>query len=495
MENTKEFGSIRKVLFPIYGHELRKVLPLFFLFMFIAACYFLLRSLKDMFILDYTGEAASLYFLKMYGVTPFIIILTIFYSKMANLHRDTRFFVMMGYFLVSIGLCYFIFLPNLDNVRLDSVANKLNDSFPKMNPLWECIRFWPCALLYLNAEAWGAMALGVLFWTFCNDIISFKDSKRIYGYLGSGAAVGTGGAGFILIHYVKNDFISGVGVAIVTMVIVTIIYFFISKDAKKNPALYQVESSAPKKKKMKMSLMESFKFLANSKHLALIATLVLCYGCFISLFESVAKAQNVKLTNLVGKEALASIYGYQGVLNATLSIILVFMSGWISKKGWKFTASVTPIMALICTSIFFLFLFGGDTVAALFSDKEGTVDITKILWITAVFGSINQVVIKATKYIMFDPTCNQAYIPLDEDTKVRGKAAVDGVGSRLGKSFGALLISAPGVGLFAIFGGVDNAKIVICLLIAFFLFVWIRSVGKLSNLLKSEEDGEKSEKK
>lgn len=491
MKTIKEFGKIRKVLFPIYNHEFRKVIPLFFLFMFIAGGYSLLRSLKDIFILSYTGEAASLYYLKMYGVTPFIIILTLIYSKLANLHRDVRFFVMMGYFIITIGLCYFIFIPNLESVRLDNLAHKLNELVPSMRPLWECLRFWPCALLYLNSEAWGAMALGVLFWTFCNDIISFIDSKRIYAYLGSGAALGTGGAGFLLIHYVKANFNSGVGVILIFICIVTLIYYFISQDVRKNPQLYILESNAPKKKKIKMSMGESFRFLAKSKHLALIATIVLCYGCFMSLFESVSKAQTVKLTDIVGRGALSSIYGYQSVLNGFLSILLVFISGWISKRGWKFTALVTPVIAIVCTSIFFLFLFGEDLVPKLFNNQDGIIDFTKILWITAIFGIINQVIIKATKYIMFDPTCNQAYIPLDDDTKVRGKAAVDGIGSRLGKSFGALLISAPAVGLFTIFGSIDNAKIVICIFIALLLILWIRAIGKLSTLLKKDEEEKK----
>lgn len=443
-----------------------------------------------MLLMSYTGQAETLYFLKVYGVTPFMIILTIIYSTFAKYNRDTRFFIMVGYFLAIISACYFIFIPNIETLKLDGLANMLEDKIPGMKPLWEAIRFWPCSLIYLNAEAWGSIALGVLFWTFCNDIISFKQSKRIYGYLSMGAAVGTGAAGFILKDFVKADFNSGIGVSIIMIVGVLIIYYFISRDIKNNPELYQVEAAAPKKVKVKMSMGESFKFLAKSKHLALIATLVLCYGAFISLFESVHKAQIGKLTAVVGNEALSSVYGYQGIANAVLSILLVFASGWFARRGWKFTAITTPIIALFCTGLFFLFLFAGDIIPKLFGSGD-SVAVVDMLWIAVIFGIANAVFIKASKYVLFDPTCNQAYIPLDEESKVRGKAAVDGVGSRLGKSFGSLLISAPLVGLVGIFGSIDNAKIIICALIVIFLLLWIRAVGKLSNLLKKDEEEKK----
>lgn len=54
-------------------------------------------------------------------------------------------------------------------------------------------------------------------------------------------------------------------------------------------------------------------------------------------------------------------------------------------------------------------------------------------------GMVQNILSKAIKYALFDPTKEMAYIPLDAETKIKGKAAIDVLAARVGKSGGALV--------------------------------------------------------
>jgi AAA family ATP:ADP antiporter len=68
--------------------------------------------------------------------------------------------------------------------------------------------------------------------------------------------------------------------------VLLVVYNLFSRDINNNPELYQVVKKK-KKKKVKLSFVDSFKFLLKSTYLAYIALLVISYGMVISLFESV----------------------------------------------------------------------------------------------------------------------------------------------------------------------------------------------------------------
>ena len=54
-------------------------------------------------------------------------------------------------------------------------------------------------------------------------------------------------------------------------------------------------------------------------------------------------------------------------------------------------------------------------------------------------GSIQNCIARTSKYTFFDATKEIAFIPLSKESKLKGKAAIDGVGSRIGKSGGSMI--------------------------------------------------------
>ena len=64
---------------------------------------------------------------------------------------------------------------------------------------------------------------------------------------------------------------------------------------------------------------------------------------------------------------------------------------------------------------------------------------TTPLMMAVMVGAAQNILSKSSKYSLFDPCKEMAYIPLDQDSKTKGKAAVDVIGNPLGKSGGSMI--------------------------------------------------------
>ena len=129
---------------------------------------------------------------------------------------------------------------------------------------------------------------------------------------------------------------------------------------------------------------------------------------------------------------------FYGNINQWTGIATIFMLFFVShnlirRVGWKAGALFTPIM-LFSTGILFLsfIIFREELSGYIFA--MGTSPIA----LAVMFGGLQNIFSKSSKYSLFDPTKEMAYIPLDQESKVKGKAAIDVVGARLGKSGGSL---------------------------------------------------------
>lgn len=490
MSTKKEFGNIRGMIFPIHKNEVRKFLPMALIFLLISFCYALTRSLKDMNILKQV-DATAIYWLKAVAITPSMIFFTIIYGKVSrSTGRDGRFNAVMLYFLAFFTVSLVFLLPNKDILQLHGLSSILQEKFPSLIGLWQAICYWPISLFYIHAEAWGTFALSVVFWTFVNEITAINQAKRFYSFLSMFAALGSILAGFILkLKSVSTNFDQGLKFVIIAVITILVIYNYFTSDIRTNPGYYQIEQK-PKKVKVKMSFIDSMKFLARSKYLMLLSILVIGYGLVIALFEAVQKAQIQEYVKRTGDDTiLASIYSDQQVAVGVISILVtLFLATPILKRGWRFAASATPVTALVMTILFFTFLRFGSAL----DDFLKQFNVTA-LHLSVQVGIYNVVLIKSVKYVLFDPTKEAVYIPLDEETKVRGKAAVDGVGSRLGKSLASVLITI----MSAIFGGggIANIRTPIVLMIIAVIIIWLIAVRTLSRLKTAAEEQHESELK
>lgn len=445
--NSSVLTNFRKIFWPIEWHENKKFIPMAMMMFCILFNYAALRSIKDGFVVTDIGpEAIS--FLKLYVVLPSAIIMMIAYVKLCNvLSSQNVFYAVTLFFLSFIALFAFVLYPNIEYFHASKeTVEALTVQYPYFQWFIRIGGNWSSAMFYVMSELWGSMMLSLLFWQFANKITKTSEAKRFYsmfGLLGNVALVllGVYGAdllsGRMIAMPEELRFVPVLSVILASGVLVMVLYAWVNKFVLTDPLLYNPdEIGTKKKKKAKLTLGESFKMIFSSKYLGLLAIIVMAYGISINLVEGVWK-HNLRMMYPTKEEYTAFMFNFQGYQGWAAIFFMLIGSNILRRVSWFTAAMLTPIMILITGLAFFSFVMFGSTIGLTIAAFLGTGPLMLVVMI----GTAQNVLSKATKYSLFDSTKEMAYIPLDDEMKSKGKAAVDVIGGRFGKSGGGFIQS------------------------------------------------------
>ena len=485
----KEFNKFQAFLWPIHNYELKKFLPMSFLMFFILLVYTLVRDLKDIFVnyrthmwIDHntglpSAETSQLIpALKLWYVLPCAFLAVMAFTFLMNKFGSKKtFYIIISFFMVFYAIFGFILYPNLEALEMSSEAiTSMVDAVPALSGFIACFANWPVALFYIFSEIWGTMAIASLFWQFANATTMKTEVKRFFGLFSLIGNIGVVIAGELVQRFIKDKslpvpVIAGFMVGVIICGLTTMgIYYYINAKVLTDPRFFDPTQIKKKKKKEKVSVTEGIKLLFSNTYLLLIAVLVLGYGVAINFAEIVLKDQMKEAFDAAG---YAHMQGNVSKFTGVFTIFVTLFGAIILRKcKWRTTAVITPLIFLILGGAFFMLVMYKKYVSP---EIMGISSLTLAVW----FGVIQDALTKSVKYSLFDTTKSMAYIPLDEDTKTKGQAAVEVIGGRAGKA-GASAIQQV---MFAFQRGIMNHLITVVVLFVATVVAWIFSVFKLSS--------------
>jgi AAA family ATP:ADP antiporter len=424
------------------------------IFFLISFDYNVLRIMKDTLVVTAKSSGAEVIpFIKVWVMFPGAILMTYIFTRLSNhISRESVFYVMFSVFLLYFVLFAFILYPARDFLHPHATADYLETILPfGFRGMVAMYRNWTFTSFYVMSELWSNIILALLFWGFANQVTRLGEAKRFYGLFGIGAnfsGVAAGGASAWLSgRALSQNLPFGqdpwefsmtmlVGLVLLAGVAALIIFRWLNKQVLTDPRFYEPgDVKKAGEVKGKLSLRESFSCLVNSRYMLSIAFIVIAYNLVINLVEVVWKDQMRELYPTPSDYNLYMSH-VTTIIGVVATLTALFVSGnSIRKCGWTFTALLTPVILLVTCIGFFGFFFAKGDLAGVVTQVFGTTPLAIVVF----FGSAQNILSRAAKYTVFDATKEMAFVPLSPEEQLKGKPAIDGVCSRLGKSGGSLV--------------------------------------------------------
>jgi AAA family ATP:ADP antiporter len=452
LDSKAEFNKWRAFFWPIYRWELKKFLSMLGMFFLISLNYNVLRTFKDSLVVTAPQAGAeAIPFIKVWAILPSALLLTFIFTRLANrFQREKVFYIMMSIFLAFFFIFTFVLYPLRDLLHPNQFANELQSILPQgFKGLIAIFRNWTFTLFYVMSELWSTTIMSVLFWGFANEVTSVGEARRYYGLLMIGANIASIFAGQMSYFLSTLTYLPSIpygstkweqSICFMTCIVlasgVVTIAIFRSLNDYLTASGEKTNVVAKKAEKIKLSLRKNFAYLAKSKYLICIALIVLTYNVAINLIEVVWKNQ----INALYPDS-SDFQAYMGQVTTQIGIVAtlasIFVVGNVMRCfSWTVNAMIPVIIMLVTGVSFFVFVIFQDS--PLISPLAALVGLSPAVF-GLMLGSTQNIFARACKYTFFDATKEIAFIPLSDESKLKGKAAIDGVGSRLGKSGGSVI--------------------------------------------------------
>lgn len=470
----------------------QKVLPLGCIFFAASFNLTILQSLKDAIMVTTAGAEtlpwlsscivlpASLGFFMLYGrMVEFLPQRAVFYASTAPLVAFYIFFAAVLY-------------PAHGALHPHGFYEAMAAHAPAgLHGLFKVVEYWTFSLFYCSAELWGSVVISVLFWSLANEVCTVEEARSVYPLMGIAANIAlvlSGSFVKAVCRYTSQLGTQAMLTALVASIAVSTVAMGLAKAGIDRWVIapYCSLDSSPiaqgKEKKKKGSLAESLAVLKGSPKITNLAILVVSYGVSHRLFEFAWKGQLRAL--------FPTAAAYQGVLAdvsiatgwATISLMLLGKLVF-QKFGWVAAAMATPLAMLLSGACFFFM-----SLAANQGISVAGMDPTGMAFAGVAAGALTQVAARAAKFSLFDSSKEMVWIEMSKEEKSKGKAAVDLLGSQIGKSGGAWITQV----LMILLGSISTALPVISATFVFVCTTWLKSVLSLGKLLKDYDDQQKA---
>lgn len=443
---------LRESFFPFHTIAKGKI---FFRNVLLMSCILInvnvVRIVKDSYVTTMLG-AETISFCKLLGELPFSILFFFVYSRLSNnVNTEKLCRYTIALFLIVLSVLPFFFFQFYTSVTLSAnTIASISEAYPSLK--WVVLIFgnWPYLIYLVIGEIWPVVAYSFLFWQFMNKFNNPKDSAKDYISYNLYGQTSLLSSGIIVNYFISNNtylnqfvdyFMNPVNdndskvkvLSIVVMllgVLAIALHYYCEKEYRNSERKFVAENKS--KDKFHLSIKETLSLLAKSKQIRNIVLIIFGYGFTVTLMHLTwLSILQYKYPSPIDFMAFQAHLNYW--TGALTIVIAIFGKKIVELFGLSFAAKLTPMMTLIPGILFYL-------ACMLFNYSMNTIIITY----ATLIGSAQYVLVRASKYVLFDSTKESLYTFIeDEELKTKGKAIADVVGFKFGKAMGSLALAFP----------------------------------------------------